>query len=366
MHFDAARGGADRYFAGLRRGLESAGEDFTAAAFGAATGSRAISLGGEDLSLGRRWAALRGLGRRMPEAADVVATHFALYALPLLGALRGRTHVVHFHGPWAGESEAEGQPGWIVRLKFLVERHVYRRASHCITLSQAFKELLSARYGVAAERITVVPGGLDVANFVAPADRAGCRARLGWPADRRIVLCLRRLVRRMGIGELLEAFARVAAQLPGADLYLGGTGPLESELRRRCGELGLGQRVRFLGFVPEAELAATYAAADFSIVPSQDLEGFGLVTLESLACGTPVLVTPVGGLPEVVRPLDAELVLAGRSVEALAEGLHRAHAVELPSAARCRSYVEENYDWTEIAARVARVYRSAAGEGVIG
>ncbi len=91
---------------------------------------------------------------------------------------------------------------------------------------------------------------------------------------------------------------------------LPGRGPLEHELRAQATASGLGERILFTGFVPDDDLPKIYAAADFSIVPSEALEGFGLTTLESLACGTPVLVTPVGGLPETVASFDRSLILA--------------------------------------------------------
>ena len=103
-----------------------------------------------------------------------------------------------------------------------------------------------------------------------------------------------------------------------------------------------------------------YTAADFSIVPSQALEGFGLITLESLACGCPVLVTPVGGLPEVVQNLDPTLILRGTSREALAEGIHRGLSEPLPSAVLCREYVEKNFSWPQITRRVLEIYREVA------
>ena len=94
---------------------------------------------------------------------------------------------------------------------------------------------------------------------------------------------------------------------------------------------------------------------------TQALEGFGMITLESLASGTPVLVTPVGGLPEVIRPFAPECVLAdtstGAIVEALGSFIHGSQA--LPSSDACRAYAVANFDWPVIAARTRRVYEEA-------
>ena len=367
MHFDPSRGGADRYFAGLLQGLESSDENFTAAAFGdlavASEDSSRRSLGPDGMSLWKRWFALRKLGGHLPDSCAVVASHFALYALPLLGLLKNTAHVVHFHGPWAEESAGERQNPWVVWIKRLVERRVYDSADRFIVLSQAFRDVLIKGYGVPSRKIAVIPGGVDTTHFQ-PVDQREARRRMNWPEDKKIVFCVRRMVRRMGLENLIDAFGRVAAGQPNAVLILAGKGPLLAELQSRANAIGLPERIVFPGFIPDGDLPAAYSAADFSLVPSQSLEGFGLITLESLACGTPVLVTPVGGLPETVHPLDPSLVLAGCQVEDIARGLRYGFSHPLPSRDRCRDYVRSNFSWPVIARRVVSVYQEAAHDSL--
>ena len=368
MHFRASAGGVDRYFDDLLKGLERNGEGFTAAAFDGGTVEtddfRRISLGPSKAPLWKRGLALREFGARLESAPPpkVLATHFSLYAFLLLPFLEGTRHVVHFHGPWADEAAAAGgsRPG--VMLKRGIEHKVYSSAVQFITLSRAFRLLLIEKYGIRPEKISVVPGGVDLDRFQVPANKDSLRQLLGWPLKRRIIFCVRRLVARMGIAELIEAFAKVAARLPDVDLHIGGTGGLEQELRDLVLRLGLEQRIVFCGFVPEEDLPAYYAASDLSIVPSQKLEGFGLVVPEALACGVPVLVTPVGGLPEIVTGLRRNLVMEGSDPVSLARGLVSALEVPdfLPSAANCRTFAEENYSITSMARRVVEVYREAA------
>lgn len=357
MHFDPAGGGADRYFAGLLDGLREIGADFTAAAFGPSPAGQGTSLGPRELGLRRRWKAIGNFGRQTITPESVVATHFALYAHPLVSSLKKARHVVHFHGPWADESAREKQKPWVVAAKRFIERRAYRSAKRLIVLSTAFRDVLVRSYGIPADRIVVIPGGVDATRFQ-PADKVECRKKLGWPVDKKIILCVRRLVRRMGLEHLIEAFAQIAADEPDAMLVIAGKGPLQDELRALCERLGLADRVTLTGFVPDENLPPTYAAADFSIVPTQALEGFGLITLESLACGTPVLVTPIGGLPEAVGGLDKSLILSGSSIEALAAGLKRGLIQPLPSPAECRHYAETLFAWPVIARRVLAVYDS--------
>ncbi len=356
MHFDAAAGGADRYFNGLLGGLREIGADCTAFAFGPSVTD--VSLGDANAPLWHRWRAIRGAGwRALEDRNAVIATHFALYATALLPGLRHKTHVAHFHGPWATESAREGQNQIVVMAKRMMEQNVYRSARRLIVLSSAFRDILIRDYGIPSERIRIVPGGVELDRF-RPSDRLAARRQFGWPEKARIILCVRRLVRRMGLANLIEAFTKISH--PEAILVIAGRGPLEQELRARAAASSLGERILFTGFVPDDDLPKIYAAADFSIVPSEALEGFGLTTLESLACGTPVLVTPVGGLPETVAAFDRSLILSGNDVPAIAAGLERGLSQPLPSATQCREYAVTNFSWPAISRRVLDVYEEAA------
>ncbi len=155
----------------------------------------------------------------------------------------------------------------------------------------------------------------------------------------------------MGLGNLIAAFAEVHRSWPEATLIIAGRGRLESELRAQAESLGLSASVRFTGFVSEEALPAYYRVADLFVLPSAAFEGFGMVTLEALASGTPAIGTPVGATPELLRPLAPQLVFAGADPAALRRGMcsvlewlsNEKAAVELRT--RCRRYVEENYGW---------------------
>jgi glycosyltransferase involved in cell wall biosynthesis len=122
----------------------------------------------------------------------------------------------------------------------------------------------------------------------------------------------------MGLDELLRAVAIVRENVPDVLLLIGGSGGLRRGLEAQAAGLGLGGHVRFLGFVPEARLAAHYQAADFFVLPTRELEGFGLVTVEALACGTPVLGTPVGATPEILGTVGADYIFEGPDARAIA------------------------------------------------
>jgi glycosyltransferase involved in cell wall biosynthesis len=121
----------------------------------------------------------------------------------------------------------------------------------------------------------------------------------------------------------------------------------------------LEQHVRFLGFLPDDSLPLAFRAADVNVVPSIQLEGFGLTAAESLAAGTPSMVTPVGGLPEVVADLSADLVFRSSEVVDLVDGLAAVLRGDrrLPDGAACRCYAIDRFNVRRAAERTAAVYR---------
>ena len=289
---------------------------------------------------------------------EVIASHFALYSAPALDLLRGRPVVSHFHGPWSMESLEEGNARLTGVLKARLEGMVYRGADRVIVLSQAFAELVTKRFGVNPDLVRLVPGSVDTERFAHTGSREQSRQLLGLPPGRPILLSVRRLVHRMGLITLVEAMPAIVASVPEVLLCIGGQGPLRKALEMRVADLGLTRNVSFLGFVEEAHLAHLYAAADINLVPTRALEGFGLVAAEAMAAGTPSMVTPIGGLPEIVRPLSEDLVFPSCSAEDMSAGIMGALRGELrlPLREECQRYVQEHFSSTLMAQRTAAVY----------
>jgi glycogen synthase len=366
MHwFPEGGGGADRYFYGLVSDLVRDDPSVRAFVFGEGKSGDASSqvhfLGSREQSLPQRFRMLRkGVKEEISRGSGpvLIASHFALYGFPLLDVLWRRPHVVHFHGPWAFEAAAEGESSRAVSFKQAIERVTYATARRFIVLSEAFRDVLVRRYRVREDRVDIVPGGVQADVFNTGLSRSEARERLGWPKDRLILLTVRRLARRMGLENFIEAVDQLRSREPAILAVLAGTGPLSRELATLVEQKNLQEHVKLAGFVPDADLPLAYRAADLSVVPSIALEGFGLIVLESLAAGTPVIVTPVGGLPEVVCGLSKDLILEGSSPAQIAEGLAARLGArnKLPSDAACQSYAKDNFDWPVIAKKVKGVY----------
>jgi len=285
MHWFPERpGGLDRVYYELARALPAAGVEFRGLVAGssrpgAETDGAVSAFAAADAPLPLRWAGMRRAFRRADAAckAEIIVSHFALYTLPVLDFIKDRPFVVHFQGPWADEGQVEGHSGLRHAAKRAVEKRVYRRASGAIVLSQAFAEVLARRYDFPEDRISVVPGGIDVTRFAVEATRAQAREKLGWPEGRPILVAVRRLVPRMGLENLISAVAALRAALPDVLLMIAGRGVLQAQLAAQIETAGLGEHVKLLGFVSDDDLPFLYRAADISVVPTVALEGFGLI-----------------------------------------------------------------------------------------
>jgi glycosyltransferase involved in cell wall biosynthesis len=254
--------------------------------------------------------------------------------------------VTQFQGPWAGEGAAEGA-GWVsTRAKWLLEQAAYRRCDAFITLSQAFADLLARDYGIAPGTITVVPAAVDVDRFKPAPSRAALRDSLAMGSGPSL-FTMRRLVQRMGLEVLIDGFALLHARLPAAQLRIAGAGPLREALEARIQAAGLEGAVQLLGRVSDELAIALYQASDLTIVPTLALEGFGLVTVESLACGTPVVGTTAGATPEILGPFDGRLLVAPGDAVQLADRLIELLTGPDPlrTSQACRAHVLDRYTW---------------------
>lgn len=240
-----------------------------------------------------------------------------------------------------------------------MQRRVARRTEHVLTVSHRSAEDITADFGVPARRIRVIPVGVDVDTF-----------RPGAPGARvpgRIVTITSADVPMKGLPVLVAALARLAAagptgsRAPRPELVVVGTA--SQTTRAALGAAGLTDRVRFVSGLPDRELADLIASAQLLAVPSL-YEGFSLPAIEAMACGTPVVASAVGALPELVGADGrcGALVPAGDEA-ALAErlgGLLAApdRCAALGQAARRRAV--ETYSWAAVARATAEVYAEIA------
>jgi glycosyltransferase involved in cell wall biosynthesis len=371
-------GGLERYVAELAGGLARAGARVAVHArqVDKAHPLRAVDADGVEIhrfatpskghplyALGYPPTAARAAHRAAAGAqgAAILHAHFPLQGLPL--ALADRPFVHTFHAPVFRELLPERRDAYLlprplqrgaVAAVRRTERALVRRATRLLTLS-AFMAAEARALGAPAGRMVLLPGGVDTEAF-----RPGAPVGDPWASGPGpLLFAARRFVPRTGVVELVEACAAIAAQRPDARVAIAGGGPLEADVRARIRGLGLQDRVRLLGWVSDAELVGWYRAADLAVLPTQELEGFGLATAEAMACGTPVVGTPAGATPEVLRRLDAALVTRDPSPGAIADAVLAllADPGRLAGlAARARAAVHPELGWGTVVDRHLELY----------
>jgi len=247
-----------------------------------------------------------------------------------------------------------------------IERLVMRRCRSVVVLSDFMRKRVIDVHGIAADKIHVIPGAVDQKRFCPATSRHTVRRALGLSEDRVLLFTVRNLVPRMGLENLIQAIAR----LEGDDrplVLIGGEGPLQVKLEQLIHRYRLSHHVKLLGFVREDHLPLYYQSADLVVMPTLQLEGFGLVTVEAMACGTPVLATPVAALPEVVNRIDPQLVAEGTDAVSLAAAIaaiirrFRADPDEARRVSRkSRQLVETVYNWDRHCADLEKLIQDIA------
>ncbi|HEX2053421.1 MAG TPA: glycosyltransferase [Actinomycetota bacterium] len=292
---------------------------------------------------------------------DIVHSHFWMSGRAALAAAPPATPVVHtFHALGVVKRRNQGDRDTSPPERLAEEDAILRRADHIIaTCTDEVFEL--KRLGASADQVSVVPCGVDLELFTAdgPAEeRADGRFR---------IVVLSRIVERKGIADAITALA----ELPEAELVIAGgppAGELDADpevqrLRRVAAESGVADRVAFRGRIARAAVPPLLRSADV-VVSVPWYEPFGIVPLEAMACGRPLVVSAVGGMIDSVVHGITGLHVPPRSPRPLAEALRLLAADE---ALRCRlgaqgrQRAESKYGWPLIAQATLQVYRNVLG-----
>ncbi len=233
-----------------------------------------------------------------------------------------------------------------------IEKWALKKSKQIIVLSKFTEMTLWDAYNIAADRISIVPGGIDLEKFYPVADKVSIRKRLNVPQGKTILFTVRNMVQRMGLESLITAMKKVSSTAPDIYLVIGGHGPIKDDLIDLTSRFGLEGQIEFAGFIHDDVLPDYYRMADLFILPTKELEGFGLVTLEAMASGVPVVGTPVGGTLEILGKFDSEFIFKDTTPEAMAELIIEKYRIIkqnpdkwIEISKNCRKFVEDNYSW---------------------
>ena len=216
------------------------------------------------------------------------------------------------------------------------------RATGMLAVAQGLADDMTA-LGLLREKIAIHRTGLDRSRF-RPLDRAAARAKFGFANDVPLLATVGALIPRKGQAYVIDALPH----LPAAHLALAGAGPDEASLRARAAELGVAERVHFLGPVPHAELPELLSAADVFVLPSAS-EGLANAWVEALACGVPVVTTSIPGALELITD-PAFGRFAGRDGREIAEAVTA--LLQSPPTQADVVRATDGYSWEENAAQL--------------
>jgi teichuronic acid biosynthesis glycosyltransferase TuaC len=285
---------------------------------------------------------------------DLIHAHAAYpdgFATVLVSRILNRPVVVTLHGS---------------DVTLILSRYLWRRlglwglsnADRIIAVSSSLREKVLGKHVVEGSRVTVIPNGVDVNRFE-PIPRAEALETLGLQDEVFKILYVGAIKEPKGIEYLLKATKRLVKTVDRrVELFLVGEGQYKREAKLLADKLGVSQMVHFVGQKPNQEIPLWMNTCDVLVLPSLS-EGFGVVLIEAMACGKPVISTKCGG-PEDIVSQDTGILVPPRDEAALSNALKgmlngRYHF----DPERIRQYVIDNYAYDRIASRILEVYRQA-------
>jgi D-inositol-3-phosphate glycosyltransferase len=268
-------------------------------------------------------------------------------------------HIIMFHTLGALKN-AVGVGECEPALRIIAEREMVRDCHRIIAATEKGKEELVSYYGASPEKISVIPCGVNLELF-RHLDKEEARKNLGFNGDN-IILFVGRIDPLKGIDRLLMALPRLDTRRKLKLLVIGGDKDSQAEverLQRLSRSLRIQDAVTFTGIVDQKKLPLYYSAADVCVIPSY-YESFGLVALESLACGTPIVATRVGGMEGVINQGQNGYMVEDNTPLRLADriaALLSQKEADLRSAGSIRASVE-GFSWSDIAEAIIPEYRT--------
>lgn len=275
-----------------------------------------------------------------------------LYRLPLVATIHA-TEAGRNHGLYTDTQRYINSVEWWLTYE----------AWRVIVCSQHMKHEVQGLFQLPTDKIEVIANGVDGEKLKGPDPDPRWRQWYARPEER-IVFFVGRLVQEKGAHLLIEALPRILAACPQAKLVIAGQGPAEAHLKNRAWALGVAHKVYFAGYVDDATRNALYKTAEVAVFPSL-YEPFGIVALEAMATGTPVVASDTGGLREIITPGVDGLLFPSGHVVSLADNVIRVLS-DSDLAARLRQsgrdLVQKVYDWKQVAQKTAQLYQRVEQE----
>ena len=234
-------------------------------------------------------------------------------------------------------------------------------AKKVIICSGSMKEELEHHFQVPSDKTAVIPNAIDVSKYKRHVDQGAVKRDFGIGPYERLVLFVGRLVPQKGVEYLVRAVPRIVQQNGEVKIFITGDGWSRNYLEDLARSSGYADRIRFLGFISDSDLVELTMSADALVIPSV-YEPFGIVALEGMAAGVPVVATDVGGLAEIVERDRTGVSVYARNPESIAWGVSKVLSDSKYSERliqNAKKKVEEVYSWEAVAKRTVEVYEEA-------
>ncbi|MCW8801928.1 MAG: glycosyltransferase family 4 protein [Candidatus Bathyarchaeota archaeon] len=232
-------------------------------------------------------------------------------------------------------------------------------ADRVIVCSHSMKEEICNHFNLPREKVDIIPNAIDASNYEIPVDRGAVRQRYGIGWGEKLILCVGRLVPQKGVEYFIRAIPLIAKKYPEAKFIIVGEGWSRDLLEAEAQASGYANKIAFTGFASDKQVIELMTSADVLVVPSI-YEPFGIVALEGMATGVPVVASQVGGLAEVIDHDKTGVFVYPRSPESLAWGIDKVlsdpdHAKMLTKNAKEK--LHKAYSWEAVAMKTVEVYK---------
>jgi glycogen(starch) synthase len=236
-------------------------------------------------------------------------------------------------------------------------------ADKVIVCSHSMKNEICGHFNLPLDKVDVIPNAIDASQYRTSVDRGSVRQRYGVDWGEKMVLCVGRLVPQKGIEYFIRAIPSIASRFPEAKFIIVGEGWSRDALEAEARATGHRGKIRFTGFVSDKEVVNLMTSADVLVVPSI-YEPFGIVALEGMATGVPVVASQVGGLAEVIEHDRTGVFVYPRSPDSIAWGIGKVlsdsgYAKWLTGNAKDK--LEKDYSWEAVAKKTVEVYEELVG-----
>jgi len=280
-------------------------------------------------------------------------------------AAMGFKHLIEKPLVFTAHSTEHGRSGLHVPDSFTIDGLEWwstYEADKIVVTSGSMKGEVCGHFHVSDSKVKIIPNGIDTSKYGGPVDKGAIRARYGIQPHEKLILCIGRLVPQKGIEYLINAVPIVARRRPEAKFIIAGDGWYRDHLEWVANNTGQRWRITFTGFISDQDLIALTKSADVLVVPSV-YEPFGIVALEGMAAGVPVVASQVGGLPDFIKHDHTGVLTYPRNPESIAWGID--HLLSNPGHAEwlvnnAREVLQKAYSWDAIGKSTGDLYKEVA------